>query len=205
MSIAKGMAKYKTISEKVTAEYKEKGSSFFAYVYGISTKTEVEKILTELKKEHPQARHFCYAYRLGVKGEDYRINDDGEPKNSAGMPIFNQLKSFEVTNILAVVVRYFGGTKLGVSGLVSAYKTATQSALSTSEIIEKEETEILEFICDYSILDRVKYLIQQTESCQILQETYTDKINLKVEVAIEQITDFKQKIEELGGELVGDL
>jgi uncharacterized YigZ family protein len=202
MSIAKGMAKYKTIIGKVTAEYKEKGSSFLAYVYGISTKDEIDDILINLKKEHPQARHFCYAYRLGVKGEDYRINDDGEPKNSAGMPIYNQLKSFEVTNILAIVVRYFGGTKLGVSGLVSAYKTATQSALSTAEIIEKEETEIIEIICDYSIIDRVKYHIQQTESCQILQENYTDKIHLKIEISKEQLTDFKQKIEELGGELV---
>ena len=117
--------------------FKEKNSKFFGYAFPVTTEDEVKTILEELRKKHHSARHWCYAYQIGVEDIHYRANDDGEPNNSAGMPIYGQIQSFEVTNVLIVVVRYFGGVKLGVGGLISAYKTSAQMALEASEIIEK--------------------------------------------------------------------
>jgi len=129
---------YKTIlkpSEEVL--YKEKGSKFFGYAFPIFTEEEAKEHIENLKKQHYNARHWCYAWQLGKSYEQYRANDDGEPSNSAGMPIYGQLQSFDVTNILVVIVRYFGGTKLGVGGLIQAYKTAAQMAMEASRIVEK--------------------------------------------------------------------
>ena len=129
---------YKTIefpSEEIL--FKEKGSKFFGYAFPVTTEEAIKEHLEILKKQHHTARHWCYAWQLGKSYELYRANDDGEPSNSAGMPIYGQLQSFELTNILLVVVRYFGGTKLGVGGLIQAYKTTAQWALEASEIIEK--------------------------------------------------------------------
>lgn len=117
--------------------YKDKGSKFYGYAYPVKSEKEIENILENLKKEHHKARHWCYAWRLGEYYDQYRINDDGEPSGSAGLPIYGQIQSKNVTNVLIVVVRYFGGTKLGVSGLITAYKTAAQSVLEQAEIIEK--------------------------------------------------------------------
>src|SRR5690554_3186312 len=129
---------YKTIlspSEEVL--YKEKGSKFFGYAFPVISEEEVKEHLETLRKQHYNARHWCYAWQLGKSYEQYRANDDGEPSNSAGMPIYGQLQSFDVTNILVVIVRYFGGTKLGVGGLIQAYKTAAQMAMEASRIVEK--------------------------------------------------------------------
>ena len=129
---------YKTIavaSEEVL--FKEKNSKFFGYAFPVTSEEEVKKILEHLRKEHFSARHWCYAYQIGTEKIQYRANDDGEPNNSAGMPIYGQIQSFEVTNILVVVVRYFGGIKLGVGGLISAYKNTAQMALENSEIVER--------------------------------------------------------------------
>ena len=121
---------YKTI-EAATPEilFKEKGSKFYGYALPVASEMEAKEHLETLKKQHHNARHWCYAWQLGKQYEFYRANDDGEPSNSAGMPIYGQLQSFEVTNTLVVVVRYFGGTKLGVGGLIQAYRTAAQMAL----------------------------------------------------------------------------
>lgn len=130
---------YKTInlpSEEVL--FKEKNSKFFGYAYPVTTEEEIKEIIEQLRKVHFSARHWCYAYQIGTEKIQYRANDDGEPNNSAGMPIYGQIQSFEVTNILIVVVRYFGGVKLGVGGLISAYKTAAQMALENAIIIEKQ-------------------------------------------------------------------
>ena len=129
---------YKTI-EQASPEilFKEKNSKFYGYAFPITTEEEVKEHIERLKKEHFSARHWCYAYQIGTEKIHYRANDDGEPNNSAGMPIYGQLQSFEVTNVLVVVVRYFGGVKLGVGGLISAYKTAAQMALENTQIIEK--------------------------------------------------------------------
>ena len=125
----------KTASNPVL--FKDKNSKFFGYAFPALNEDDVKLHLEQLKKEHPSARHWCYAYQLGTETISYRANDDGEPNNSAGMPIYGQIQSFEVTNILIVVVRYFGGVKLGVGGVINAYKTTAQLALETSKIVNK--------------------------------------------------------------------
>jgi len=129
---------YKTIikpSEEVL--FKDKNSKFYGYAFPVSTENDIREILSDIKHKHQKARHFCYAYQLGHENILFRTNDDGEPNNSAGIPIYGQIQSFGVTNVLIVVVRYFGGTKLGVSGLINAYKTSSQMVLLASKIIEK--------------------------------------------------------------------
>jgi uncharacterized YigZ family protein len=135
---------YKTITGSAEGLFKDKGSKFFAYAYPIEDESEVKDLVDQLKKEHFKAVHHCYAYRLGQDRTNFRVNDDGEPSGSAGKPILNVLLSKDITNILVVVVRYFGGTLLGVPGLINAYKTATQEALAEAEIIEKTVNEIYE-------------------------------------------------------------
>ena len=117
---------------------KEKGSKFIGFAYPVSNEKELKSSLEKLRELHPKATHHCYAFRLGLKGENYRANDDGEPSGSAGLPIYNQLLAHEITNVLVVVIRYFGGTKLGVGGLVKAYKESAKLTLDEAEIITKE-------------------------------------------------------------------
>ena len=129
---------YKTIaSPSEETLYKEKNSKFFGLAFPISSEDDVKPILEDLRKQHHSARHWCYAFQLGTDTIYYRANDDGEPNNSAGMPIYGQIQSFGVTNVLVVVVRYFGGVKLGVGGLISAYKISAQMALEASDIVER--------------------------------------------------------------------
>ena len=122
---------------------KEKGSKFIGFVFPLNGDNDLKKSLEKIRQEHPKATHHCYAFRLGLEGENYRANDDGEPSGSAGLPIYNQLLAHDITNVLLIVVRYYGGTKLGVSGLVKAYKESAKQTLEEAEIITKElETEI---------------------------------------------------------------
>lgn len=143
--------------------YKEKGSKFFGYAFPVTTEDQVKEHIEDLKKKHHSARHWCYAWQLGKAYEHYRANDDGEPSNSAGMPIYGQLQSFDVTNVLVVVVRYFGGTKLGVGGLIQAYKTAAQMALEASKIVKRtiDETFILRF--EYPEMNTVMRIINDED------------------------------------------
>lgn len=173
---------YKTIlkpSEEVL--YKEKGSKFFGYAYPIFTEEEAKEYIESLKKQHYNARHWCYAWQLGKRYEQYRANDDGEPSNSAGMPIYGQLQSFDVTNILVVVVRYFGGTKLGVGGLVQAYKTAALMALESSKIVEKtiNETFILKF--EYPEMNTVMRIIKDENLSVVNQKM---ELNCEFEISV---------------------
>lgn len=135
---------YKTIEKPIeNILLKEKGSKFIGFAYPVYNEEELKNALEKVKSEHPKATHHCYAFRLGLNGENYRANDDGEPSGSAGLPIYNQLLANEITNVLVIVVRYYGGTKLGVSGLVKAYKESAKIALEEASIITKElETEI---------------------------------------------------------------
>lgn len=153
---------YKTI-EKPSDEVllKEKNSKFFGYAFPVQSENEVKEILDQLKKQHYTARHWCYAYQIGTKTKIYRANDDGEPNNSAGMPIYGQIQSFDVTNVLVVVVRYFGGVKLGVGGLVTAYKTAAQMALETVEIVEKTINTHYLIRFDYKNMNKVMRVIKE--------------------------------------------
>ncbi len=136
---------YKTIEAAAEGYFKDKGSKFYAFAYPVQTEDEIKEIIAGLKKAHHSARHHCYAWRLGTEEITYRANDDGEPSSTAGKPILGQLLSFDVTNVLVVVVRYFGGTLLGASGLINAYRTAAASALNNAKI----ETKIIS--CKYQI------------------------------------------------------
>src|SRR5680860_1427595 len=131
---------YKTIEQPVEGYFKDKGSKFYAFAFPVNHENDIKEILTRIKKEHHSARHHCYAWRLGTEKITFRANDDGEPSSTAGKPILGQLQSFGVTNILIVVVRYFGGTLLGVSGLISAYRNAAANALNNADI----QTKIIE-------------------------------------------------------------
>ena len=153
---------YKTI-EKPSDEvlFKEKNSKFFGYAFPVQSENEVKEILDQLKKQHYTARHWCYAYQIGTKTKIYRANDDGEPNNSAGLPIYGQIQSFDVTNVLVVVVRYFGGVKLGVGGLVTAYKTGAQMALEAAEIVEKTINTHFLIRFDYKNMNKVMRVIKE--------------------------------------------
>ena len=173
---------YKTIalpSEEVL--FKEKNSKFFGYAFPVTTEEEVKEILEKLRKDHFSARHWCYAYQIGIDKIQYRANDDGEPNNSAGMPIYGQIQSFEVTNVLLVVVRYFGGVKLGVGGLISAYKTTAQMALENAEIIEK--TINIHFLISfgYANLNKVMRIIKE-KNLQIIAQKM--EMDCEIEITI---------------------
>jgi len=171
---------YKTIVRPSSETlFKEKGSKFFGYAFPVTTEEQIKEHLENLKKQHYNARHWCYAWQLGKTYEFYRANDDGEPSNSAGMPIYGQLQSFDVTNILVVVVRYFGGTKLGVGGLIQAYKTAAQMALESSKLIEKtiDEDFLLKF--NYPEMNIVMRIIKD-ENLSIISQ----KLELNCEIQI---------------------
>jgi uncharacterized YigZ family protein len=173
---------YKTIdfpSEEVLL--KEKNSKFFGYAFPISSEEEVKEILDLLRKEHFSARHWCYAYQIGTEKIQYRANDDGEPNNSAGMPIYGQIQSFEVTNVLVVVVRYFGGVKLGVGGLISAYKTAAQMALENATIVEKTINKHFVISFGYAHMNKVMRIIKE-KNLQIVAQKM--EMDCEIEISI---------------------
>lgn len=172
---------YKTItaaSEEIL--FKEKNSKFFGYAFPVTSEEEVKEILDQLKKEHFSARHWCYAYQIGTEKIQYRANDDGEPNNSAGMPIYGQIQSFEVTNILIVVVRYFGGVKLGVGGLISAYKTAAQMAMENATIIEKTIDKHFIISFGYAHMNKVMRIIKE-KNLQIVSQKM--EMDCEIEIA----------------------
>lgn len=161
---------YKTISAASKGSYKEKGSKFLAFAFPVISEEEVKKKLTQLRKEYHDARHHCYAYRLGFDKPVYRINDDGEPSGTAGRPIYGQIVSHDITQVLIVVIRYFGGIKLGVSGLINAYKTASKEALDETKIITKmiHEEYMIQF--DYSVMNNVMKVLKEEDAVILCQE-----------------------------------
>lgn len=161
---------YKTITEKSYAEFKDRGSKFHGYAFPVRNAEEIKASLLVLKKEHPKAVHHCYAYRLGTDGLQFRANDDGEPSGSAGRPILGQIDSAGLTNVLVVVVRYFGGTLLGVPGLINAYKTAAADSMAAAATIEKNVEEMISLEFDYSILNEVMQVLKQNEATVYQQE-----------------------------------
>ncbi len=155
--------KYNTIEKESQGYFKDKGSKFYSYTFPLQTEEKVKEIIALLKKEHHSARHFCYAWRLGAENIRYRANDDGEPSSTAGKPILGQLLSFDVTNILVVVVRYFGGTLLGVSGLINAYKNAANNALNNSKIVNKLIEQRYKISFTYNELNDVMHLLKKED------------------------------------------
>jgi len=176
---------YKTLaSPSEETLYKEKNSKFFGYAFPITTEDEVKGILDQLRKQHHSARHWCYAFQLGTDKVYYRANDDGEPNNSAGMPIYGQIQSFGVTNVLVVSVRYFGGVKLGVGGLISAYKTSAQMALEVSDIVEKTIDVHYTLKFGYQIMNKVM---------RVIKEKNLEIVSQKMEMDCEMVISTRKK------------
>lgn len=156
--------------------FKEKNSKFFGYAYPIESEDQVKPLIETLRKQHSNAGHFCYAYQIGADTVTYRANDDGEPSNSAGMPIYGQIQSFSCTNILIVVVRIFGGVKLGVGGLISAYKTTAQMVLESCEIVEKTIDIHFTISFDYQNMNKVMRVIKEKKLEVVSQEMEINEI-----------------------------
>ncbi|RWX00801.1 IMPACT family protein [Flavobacterium cerinum] len=176
---------YKTLaSSSEETLYKEKNSKFFGLAFPITSEDDVKPILEDLKKRHHSARHWCYAFQLGTDTIYYRANDDGEPNNSAGMPIYGQIQSFGVTNVLVVVVRYFGGVKLGVGGLISAYKISAQMALEASDIVER--TLDIHYTLKFGYQNMNKVM-------RVIKEKNLDIISQKMEMDCEIIISTRKK------------
>lgn len=170
---------YKTIQEPVTGSYKEKGSKFLAFAYPVHSEAEIRERLEALKKKYFDARHHCFAWMLGPEKQKFRAFDDGEPSHSAGDPILGQIRSHELTNILIVVVRYFGGVKLGVGGLIGAYRAAAADALASATIIEEEVSDVLEIRYDYAAMPEIMRLVK-ANSLSISGQEFSQENVLKV-------------------------
>lgn len=188
---------YQTISKPVEEiSFKEKGSKFIGFAYPVRDEEEVKEKLEYLWMKYPDATHICYAYRLGAEGEKYRANDDGEPSGSAGLPIYNQIVSREVTNILVASVRFYGGTKLGVSGLVRAYKLSAQMVLEESEITEEHLTSKIRFEFAYEDQGGVMRNIDKFNA-EVLRTEFTDECVVIARIRQDSIDNFLSAFEPL--------
>lgn len=187
---------YYTIEKNAIAEFKEKGSRFIAYAYPISTTDEFKKYLQELKKEHPKAVHLCFAYRLGIDGNIFRASDDGEPNGTAGKPILNVIDSKQLTNILIIIVRYFGGTLLGVPGLINAYKSATAMALQVVPFVKKLVEINYELQFDYTRMNDVMMVLKHYNCTIIKQENQLFSV-VKTGIQKARLTEVLLKLNEL--------
>lgn len=155
---------YKTITNTPVSDFRDRGSKFFGFAYPVQDVEQVKEKVKALKKEHPKAVHHCYAFRIGTDGTLYRANDDGEPSGSAGKPILGQIDSAGLTDVLVVIVRYFGGSLLGVPGLINAYKTATAEALAQADVVERWIEERVTLTFDYPAMNEVMHLLKQSEA-----------------------------------------
>ena len=185
---------YKTVTQpSPEILYKDRKSKFYAAVYPIASEEDVKPIVEELRKKHHTANHVCYAWQLGVDHPNYRANDDGEPNNSAGMPIYGQIQSFDVTNVLITVTRIFGGTKLGVGGLIQAYKTAAQMALESAQIVKRTVKVQLRLQFGYPVMDLVMRTIKQKDLDIVSQKMELDcelTVSVRLSESVEMLQDF---------------
>ena len=186
---------YKTIDQPAVAEYKDRGSKFLAFANPIVTADDFKKQLFLLKKEHPKAAHHCFAYRIGTDGNSFRVSDDGEPAGSAGKPMLGQIDSKEVTNIAVIVVRYFGGSLLGVPGLINAYKTVTSLVLQVTPIVQKqiEEAYIIHF--DYTQINDVMMVLKQC-SCTVITQEMQLFCNITTGIPKSRLTEVLYRLKE---------
>jgi uncharacterized YigZ family protein len=172
---------YNTIKQASKGLYKEKGSKFIALAFPVQTEAEVKERLEEVKKEYHDARHHCYAYVLGFDKSAHRFNDDGEPSGTAGRPIFGQLQSYELTNTLIIVVRYFGGTKLGVSGLITAYRSAARDAIESTDIVNLTIKDQYELSFEYPLMNEVMRVIKD-ENLEVVEQNFQISCKLQFRV-----------------------
>jgi len=175
------MSKYNTIKTNSEGNFIDKGSKFPSYAFEVNSEEEIKEKLEEIKILHPKATHHCYAYKLGLDQNNYRANDDGEPSGSAGRPILGQIYSNELTNVLIIVVRYYGGTKLGVSGLINAYKKAAQDAINNTEIIEKEVQIMYEVVCNYLEVNDLMNFLKKMD-VNNMEQSFTENCVLRFQV-----------------------
>ncbi|WP_113661180.1 IMPACT family protein [Pedobacter nanyangensis] len=189
---------YQTITQTSEGIFRDKGSKFIAYAYPIKSETDVKELVAKLRAEHPKARHFCWALRLSPDRNVFKLNDDGEPSGTAGRPILNSLLSADVTNILVVVVRYFGGTLLGVPGLINAYKTATVEALNAAEIITKTVNDVYELEFDYLMMNDVMRIMKD-EQLNIIKQNFDTYCALTFEVRKANLNQVIKKLDKIEG------
>lgn len=173
---------YKTITKPAQGElFKDKNSKFYGFTFPVTNEAQIKQHLEDLKKKHYSARHWCYAYQIGTETIQYRANDDGEPSNSSGMPIYGQIQSYEVTNILIVVIRYYGGVKLGVSGLINAYRTGAQLALEASKIVERTINKEFQLKFEYKNMSKVMRILKEND-VEITNQTL--ELNCLLELSV---------------------
>ncbi|WP_297793534.1 YigZ family protein [uncultured Eudoraea sp.] len=190
---------YKTISKASAGIlYKEQKSKFYAYTFPVAQEGDIKPILEDLRRKHPTANHICYAWRIGIENQRYRANDDGEPNNSAGIPIFGQIKSFGLTNVLIAVVRIFGGTKLGVGGLISAYRTSAKYALESSEIVVKSVQIQYELRFVYPLMSGVMRIIK-SNAIEIMARDMDIDCTLLIAVNVKEVSRVENQLRGLKG------
>ena len=191
-SVTKPVAdSYKSIAAPSKGLYKDKGSKFLSFAYPVSSEAQVKDIVASLKKEYFDARHHCYAYRLGLNGDDWRANDDGEPSSTAGRPILGQILSAGLSDILIVVVRYFGGILLGTSGLIVAYKSAAADAIANSHITDKVATEIFEIRFNYLQMNDVMKVLKDLQIAP-MEQSFDERCTIVAPVRLRDIDRFKE-------------
>jgi uncharacterized YigZ family protein len=195
---------YKTISNTSGGLFKDKGSKFIAYAYPVTSEDQIKEIVQTIKKEHYSARHHCYAWRLGHEKLLFRANDDGEPSSTAGKPILGQIQSFGLTNILIVVVRYFGGTLLGVSGLINAYRNAALDAINQSEIVEKlvEKQLLIEF--DYGVMNDIMKFFKDEKLPQV-DPQFDLKCRMRTHIRIGELSRIEEGLRKIEGVRIAEI
>ena len=187
---------YLTIEAKSEGMFRDRGSKFLGYAYPVVSDQDIKSIVTDLKKEHPKANHHCWAMRWSTDRSVFKLNDDGEPSGTAGRPILNTLLSKNITNIAVVVVRYFGGTLLGVPGLINAYKSATESALTEAKIIEKTVNDVYTIVFDYLQMNEVMRIVKD-DNLQLLEQVFDNSCSIKVSVRKMQVNHVTAKLQKL--------
>ena len=187
------MYKYQTITKRADGLYKDKGSKFIGIALPINSEDEFREALQNIKQEYKDARHHCYAFSIGANGTTYRYSDDGEPNNSAGKPIYGQILSFGITNVLVVVVRYFGGTKLGVGGLIQAYREAAKEALQNAVIIEKEDEQTVDIHFPYDSMNAVMRLVKNFD-LEIVKQDFQQDCIIKVRISLSKMEEVKGNV-----------
>lgn len=187
---------YQTIEKNAFAEFKDRGSKFIAYAFPVQTADEFKQCLLQLKKKHPKAVHHCFAYRLGWDGNAFRVSDDGEPSGTAGKPILGQIDSKELTNLTVIVVRYFGGTLLGVPGLIQAYKSAASMVLQLIPVIQKPIEVLYELQFDYTLMNEIMMIVKQY-NCSVIGQEMQLFCLLKIGIPKARMQEVLYKLEEI--------
>ncbi|MDE5890132.1 MAG: YigZ family protein [Bacteroidales bacterium] len=195
---------FRSIAAPAQGLFKDNGSRFIAYAYPVETEEEVKGIVDSLKKEYHDARHYCYAYRLGYRRERFRANDDGEPSGSAGRPILGQIDANMLSDVLIVVVRYFGGIKLGIPGLIRAYRTSSADAIASAEIIEKIASRNLRLSFGYMSMNDVMKVIKDM-SIDVLRQDFSMSCAMDVKVRLSLESSFRERMEKIEGCTIDDI